>query len=114
MSYHQRQKPDNMVRVLNDRLRQFFLGGKIMLTCGVAALDEEEKARVLSALRAFNSFNQDNDPYGEHDCATFTVGDQTYIFKIDYYDENMEFGSEDPSDATKTTRVLTLMLAEEY
>ena len=30
------------------------------------------------------------------------------------YDASMEFGSEDPADLSKTTRVLTIMLAEDW
>ena len=32
----------------------------------------------------------------------------------DYYDVDLEHGSEDPADAAITTRILTLMLVEEY
>jgi hypothetical protein len=35
-------------------------------------------------------------------------------FEIDYYDASIEFGSEDPADLSKTTRVLTIMLAEDW
>ena len=33
---------------------------------------------------------------------------------MDYYDKELEAGSEDPADPEKTTRVLTLMLAEDW
>jgi hypothetical protein len=88
--------------------------GKIVLTSGVDSLPSDVRAMVIRKVATFVAFTGDDDPYGEHDCGNFEVAGQKFFFKIDYYDPNLEFGSEDPGDPQKTTRVLTIMLAEEY
>lgn len=88
--------------------------GRFVMTQGVAELTELERIAVIQKVRLFDEFNKENDPYGEHDFGSFSVRDQKLFFKIDYYDKNLEWGSEDPSDPEKTTRVMTLMLASEY
>ena len=99
------------IAALNDSLRRTFLGGKVMFTSGVATLDDELKAKVLTAVREFTNFNPDNDPYGEHDCATFEVEGGTFMFKVDLYEEpDVKSANGEPV----VTRVLTIMLAEEY
>ncbi len=55
------------VRQLNDALRRSHTGGQITITAGVAALDECCQRRTVAALAAFDAFDADNDPYGEHD-----------------------------------------------
>jgi len=102
------------IRELNDQLRTTGLGGETMITRSLAALDKEELARVLTAVREFKDFSPDNDPWGEHDCAVLEVDGRRILFKIDYYDASLEFGSDDPGDPAKTKRVLTIMLAEDY
>jgi hypothetical protein len=69
---------------------------------------------VLRRVREFKHFNGDNDPHQEHDFGTFNIGGTRFFWKIDYYDRQMDAGSENPADASQTTRVLTVMLAEEY
>ena len=102
------------IRALNDALRRSGRGGRIMITAGLEALGSDRIARVLAAVAGFDNFSDDNDPYGEHDCAILSVDNFQVLFKIDYFDRDLTFHSPDPSDPAVTERVMTVMLAEEY
>ncbi|MGH0276935.1 DUF3768 domain-containing protein [Sinorhizobium meliloti] len=102
------------IRELNDELRTTFGTGRVMLTSGVQALDEGKRAELLRAVQHFNDFTAANDPYGEHDFGRVVVGCQGYFFKIDYYDNDLQYQSPDPAHAAVTTRVLTIMREDEY
>ena len=101
------------IRELNDAFRTTFRGGLVTTTPGVDALSNEQKDELIRAVREFN-FNLGNDLYNEHDFGSIEIGGETFFWKIEYYDRTTQQGSEDPSDPEKTTRVMTLMLAEEY
>jgi hypothetical protein len=103
-----------MIRELNDRFRTTMTGGRVMMTTGVDALPSDVKAMVIRRVATFSDFTKDNDPYSERDFGSFSLAGHKFFFKIDYFDAAMQFGSEDPADPSKTTRVLTIMLAEEY
>ena len=102
------------IRVLNDNFRSTFVGGQVVITHGVSELPMAVKAEALLTVRSFDNFTGGNDPYGEHDFGSFELADSTFYWKIDYYDIGCQYGSEDPTDPEKTTRVLTIMLAWEY
>ncbi|MBP2295156.1 DUF3768 domain-containing protein [Azospirillum rugosum] len=99
---------------LNDRLRQTFVSGQVIMSRGVAALPDYKREAIVQAVREFNRFDANNDPYGEHDCAAFTVVGLTLLWKIDtYQDGTLTFGADDPLSPT-AVRVLTIMLSEDY
>ena len=106
--------PAERIRELNDELRTTGSGGKTYISRGILSKDTDFIAKVTAAVRSFDAFTDDNDPWQEHDCATLDVDGEPVMFKIDYYDENMQFGSPDPAHSAVTRRVLTIMLAEEY
>ena len=102
------------IRELNDAFRRTFVGGAVVITAGVAALPAEQRTSLLAKVRAFAAFTCDNDPHGEHDFGLVEVGGVRCFWKVDYYDREMEAFSPDAADTSVTTRVLTVMLAEEY
>lgn len=105
---------DQRIRDLNDRFRRSFEGGQVMMTKGVANLALQVRYQVFSAIQTFDDFTEDNDPYGTREFGSVEIDGQTVWFKIDAYDRNLEYGSPDPSDPEVTTRVMTVLLPEEY
>ena len=109
------------IRLLNDAFRTQYLAigpfraqNQLVITQGVADLGNDFIDRAVKAVRQFSDFTEGNDPSGEHDFGIFKLDGNTLNWKIDYYDEALESGSRDPADPAVTTRVLTILLAEEY
>jgi Protein of unknown function (DUF3768) len=109
------------IRALNDAFRTaadpietLYARGQLMMTRGVAALGAAFVDRALAAVRAFDRFTEHDDPHGEHDFGAFDLDGKRLFWKIDTYDNALEYGSPDSADPAVTKRVLTVMLREEY
>lgn len=114
-----------IIAALNDELRQNPTSpgaNRVVMSSGVAALIGDttlfrgfhKRAELLRAVRDFDTFPAGDDPYGERDFGALTFADSRIFWKIDYYDVDLKFGSEDPADPAATTRVLTIYLASEH
>ena len=71
-------------------------------------------ALMLEAVRSFDAFTPEDDPYEEHDYAAIVLDGERYLWKIDYFDLSLQYRSPDPSDPAFTIRVMTIMRADEY
>jgi hypothetical protein len=107
----------------NDRFRTTWgadlsVPGQIVVTRGVADLPPTAQADIMQRVQKFDSFTEDNDPYGDHTFGAFEIesdGDSHKLFwKIDLYDTDYAMGSDAPSDVTVTRRVLTILHAHEW
>lgn len=99
---------------LNDALRKTAKGGKIVITRGVMHLTGFDGAALAEALASYSEFDPSGDPHGERDFGCMTLFGADLLWKVDYYDAQLEFGSDDPADPQVTQRVLTVMLAQEW
>jgi hypothetical protein len=108
-----------IIRDQNDRFRKgdASIPGTVVVTVGVQELLAEagESFEALATkVREFDDFNAENDPHQEHDLGKFSFCEAYLFWKIDQYNTSYDGGSEDPSDLSKTCRVLTIMLTHEY
>jgi hypothetical protein len=87
---------------------------RLVQTFGINAMPEKDQSEIREKVELFKDFNEDNDPHGEHDFGAFVHNGEKIFWKIDYYDLDLKYGSENPSDPGQTARVLTIMLANEY
>ena len=87
---------------------------RVLITAGITALPLEDQIAICRKVREFNTFDDDNDPYGKHEYGIVEHRGKSVFWKIDYYDRALEYGSEDPADPEKTCRVLTILFATEY
>ena len=102
---------------LNDQFRSDpgkYRKNRVVMTASVAALYQSYRDSLMRQVRAFSDFNEENDPFNEHDFGAIDFLNTKYFWKIDYYDANLEYGSDDPANDDVTTRVLTVMEASEY
>ncbi|CAN5328544.1 hypothetical protein BH09PAT4_BH09PAT4_06520 [soil metagenome] len=67
---------------------------------------------IFVRVRDFSDFNEDNDPYYEHDFGSFEILGIKIFWKIDYYDQELKYVC-DPLDPM-CRRQLIIMRAEEY
>jgi hypothetical protein len=102
------------IRDLNNLFRDTLIGGRVVFSMAVAALPLSKRQEVVGKVTEYKDFTYENDPHYEADFGAFKFEGDRYFWKIDYYDKKLENGSEDPADPKQTTRVLTIMLAEEY
>lgn len=95
---------------LNDAARSN--AANYMIAGRIIALDERTLSEIYVRVQNFTDFNEDNDPHGEHDFGSLEVRGHKVFWKIDYYDQELEYGVE-PLDPD-CRRLVTIMSAEDY
>ena len=116
---------------LNDLARKAMgVACTAVATVGFRSLPEADQLQVRELIEIYDAFDEDTDPHGERDFGTvYQLGDGSWtterprlsdderervFWKFDYYDRDLQFGSEDAANPAVTRRVLTIMLADEY
>ncbi|QQV79402.1 DUF3768 domain-containing protein (plasmid) [Sphingomonas aliaeris] len=110
---------------LNDWLRANITSpgaNRIVMTAGVANLIGDvalfrgfrKRAELLRTVRDHETFERSIDPHGHRDMGAFDFEGTPCLWKIDYYDRNLDNGSENPADPFETVRVLTILCADEW
>jgi len=57
------------------------LNGTVVTTIGVIARGETFQTKAMHAVAAFSAFDEENNPWAEHDFGAFDIGDQKLFWK---------------------------------
>jgi hypothetical protein len=103
------------IQKLNDRFRKgdSTLGHQHK-TAMVQALSLVEQRGLIEQVKNFDKFDEENDPHGEHDFGSLELEGEIWYWKIDYFDLNLDHGSDDPSNPAVTQRLMTILHSSEY
>ena len=74
------------IAALNDAHRRSMQGCTV--TKGIVAMGSAAN-EVFVGVRDYTDFNEDNDPYGEHDFGSLKVAGQKIFWKTDYCEESL-------------------------
>lgn len=55
----------------NDDFRRHLSKGTLVLTCGIRSNTSEDIKAIITKVRTFDKFDENNDPYNEHDFGAF-------------------------------------------
>lgn len=102
------------IALQNDNFRKHLSQGTLVLTQGIRSNTKEDLEAIITKVRTFDNFDENNDPYGERDFGAFDYKGKRIFWKIDNYDQKFLYLSPDVSNPRVTNKVLTIMYAEEY
>ena len=102
------------IALQNDNFRKHLSQGTLVLTQGIRSNTPEDIKEIITKVRNFDTFDENNDPYNEHDFGAFDYKGKRIFWKIDNYDREFLYLSPDVSNPRLTNKVMTIMYAEEY
>jgi hypothetical protein len=102
------------IQEINDRVRRAEATALVLIAGDMSQEDSSIHVAAMKVVSEFDAFNEENDPHGEHDHGSFDLNGEKCMWKIDYCDLELRFGSEKPWDETVTKRVLTIFYARDY
>jgi hypothetical protein len=90
--------------------------GRMHVTRSLMEAGDVFMAEAVKATGEFETFEPENDPEGWHDFGAVTIRGKTVFWKLDLYEAETDFryGAEDPGNPDTTTRVLTIMMAQDW
>jgi len=101
------------LRELNVTLRREMPHGHVIITRAVGQLELATLLEITKAVREFDAFTADDEPWDEHDFGQVIVDGQSYFWKIYAHDPGMASGSTDTTDEAATRRIIRIMTENE-